>query len=212
MKPPKDSSADQQFGQPESTGKRSIAEHFQAGGATTHMPAGSQGSEQSHTKRQRTIESTIAGRPQGSMAEITGLMPPSDVDFRRTANFQPHTGVRKLVVKNLRQNRAVDLSEHYRKVQAQVLEDVVAILSDQQLHQPLERLYRHVEDICRNNQAEMLYKELRQRCRDYLAHSLLEDMQRIDNREDPLAFLEIFLSAWKDWNSKTVWDDPRLGF
>jgi len=209
MKPPKESSGDQTLRLTGPTGKRSVAELCQAGGATTDMPAGSQGSQQ---KRQRTIESTIARRPQGSMQETIGLVAPSDAHFRRAANFQPHTGVRKLVVKNLRQSRAGDLTEHYRKVQVQVLEAVTAILCDKQPQQPLERLYRDVEDICRNDQAEALYRELWQRCRDYLASAVLEGLQRIDNREDPLTFLETLLGAWKSWNSKTVYGGPIFDF
>jgi hypothetical protein len=146
------------------------------------------------------------------MQETIGLMAPSSAHFGGVANFQPHTGVRKLVVKNLRQSRAGDLTEHYKKVQVQVLEAVTAILSDKQPQQPLERLYRDVEDICRNGQAEALYRELWQRCRDYLASSVLEGLQRIDNREDPLAFLEMLLGAWKDWNSKTVYGGPIFDF
>lgn len=168
------------------------------------MPNADKGGLQTHAKRQRTIESTIARRPQEKMSGMVGLVAPSDVDFRRDANFQPHTGVRKLVVKNLRQGRTTDLTEHYQKVQAQVLEATSEILKGQQPRQPLERLYRDAEDICRNNQAEALYKELRQRCRDYLADSVLEGLQKMDNQGDPLSFLELLLNAWRDWNAKTV--------
>ena len=138
------------------------------------------------------------------MSDTIGLVAPSNVDFRRTASFQPHTGVRKLVVKNLRPSRVADLREHYGKVQVQVLDAVATILKDQQPQQPLERLYRDVEDICRNNQAEGLYKELRRRTSDHLEAHVLGSLQNVDNWDDPLQFLEMLLDAWKDWNAKTV--------
>jgi hypothetical protein len=185
--------------------KRRIADTLGTGVATAaSMPGGDKPGSRSEAKRQRTIESTIAGHPKGKMSETIGLVAPSNVDFRRTVGFQPQSGVRKLVVKNLRPSRVADLREHYGKVQVQVLDAVTAILKDQQPRQPLERLYRDVEDICRNNQAEGLYKELRHRTSDYLASSVLGSLQKADNGNDPLQFLEALLDAWKDWNAKAV--------
>lgn len=111
------------------------------------------------------------------------------------------------MVKNLRPSRVADLHAHYGKVQFQVLNAVTALLNDEQPRQPLERLYRDVEDICRNNQAEGLYKELRQRTGDYLASDdVLGSLQEINNRANPQQFLEALLGAWKDWNAKAVRD------
>lgn len=110
------------------------------------------------------------------------------------------------MVKNLRPSRVADLREHYGKVQVHVLDAVTTILKDQQPRQPLERLYRDVEDICRNNQAGGLYKDLRERTADYLASTVLGSLQKANNRDDPLQLLEVLLDAWKDWNAKAVCD------
>ncbi|KAL5350865.1 hypothetical protein ACLOAV_004436 [Pseudogymnoascus australis] len=193
--------------------KRRIADTLGTGVATAaSMPDGDKSSARSEAKRQRTIESTIAGHPKGKMPETIGLVAPSNVDFRRAVGFQPQSGVRKLVVKNLRPSRVADLREHYGKVQVQVLDATTAILKDQQPRQPLERLYRDVEDICRNNQAEGLYKELRQRTGDYLESSILGSLQMADNRDDPLQFLGALLDAWKDWNAKAMRIRAIFGF
>lgn len=206
MRPSEGNSTDSTSDRPVSA-KRRIADTLGTGVATAaSMPDGEKPGSRSEAKRQRTIESTIAGHPKGKMSETIGLVAPSTVDFRRAVGYQPQTGVRKLVVKNLRPSRVADLREHYGKVQVQVLDAVTAILKDQQPRQPLERLYRDVEDICRNNQAEGLYKELRQRTGDYLGSGVLGSLQKTDNRHDPLQFLEVLLGVWKDWNAKAVCD------
>lgn len=203
MRPSEDSSTNSISGRPVS-GKRRITDAPGTGGAAAaFMPDGDKTGSRPEAKRQRTIESTIAGHPKGKMSETIGLMAPSSVDFRRTVGFQPQTGVRKLVVKNLRPSRVADLREHYGNVQVQVLDAVTTILKGQQPRQPLERLYRDVEDICRNNQAEGLYKELRQRTGDYLKSCVLGSLQNEDH-SDPLQFLEALLDGWKDWNAKAV--------
>lgn len=205
MRSSKGSRTDSTFERSVSSPKRSIADTLETGVATaTSMLGGDRSSVGSGVKRQRTIESTIAGHPKANMSDTVGLVAPSNVDFRRATSFQPHTGVRKLVVKNLRPSRVADLREHYAKVQVQVLDAVETIFKGQQPRQPLERLYRDVEDICRNNQAEGLYKELRQRTRDHLEVNILGNLLRLNNKDNPLQFLETLLDAWKEWNSKAV--------
>lgn len=205
MRPSEDSTTDSIFNRPVSA-KRSITDTFGTGVATAASMPDEDERSRSEAKRQRTIESTIAGHPKRKMSETIGLVAPSNVDLRRAIGFQPHTGARKLVVKNLRPSRVADLREHYGKVQVHILDAVTMILKDEKPRQPLERLYRDVEDICRNNQAEGLYRELRLRTNDYLQSIVLRNLQKADKRGHPLQFLEVLLDAWKNWNAKAVCD------
>lgn len=206
MKRPKDSSADQNLDHPGLTGKGSSRGLAKTGDTSPSMSVRNPGAEQSQAKRQRTLDfSASQNSAKGNVLSAMGVMPPSQLDVRLPGAFQAQIGVKKLVIKNLRQDRpVVDLEAHYKKVQNQVLEAVEATLRDEPVKQPLEVLYRNVEDICRSKRSETLYEELRLRCEEYLQNTLLSNMRGTSGRDQPLAFLQLVLAAWKDWSRKTL--------
>ncbi|KAL2181353.1 Cullin family-domain-containing protein [Thermothelomyces heterothallicus CBS 202.75] len=111
--------------------------------------------------------------------------------------FQPHLGSRKLVIKNLRrpvasQSTAAAVSSsfsssssssssssapttptsieaYYARIHADLDAALSSIFAGRPTAQPMERLYRGVEDICRKGDAAELTERLRARCEGWLA-------------------------------------------
>ncbi|KAI1180386.1 ubiquitin ligase subunit CulD [Nemania sp. FL0916] len=95
-----------------------------------------------------------------------------DIDDRpkhgRTA-FEPHHGAKKLVVTRLRTAPPPAALEHYyERKHAELSTALVAIFQQQPPRQPLETLYRGVEDICRHGDARALVEVLRSQCESHL--------------------------------------------
>jgi cullin-4 len=102
------------------------------------------------------------------------------------AALRPHLGSRKLVVKNLRPSpsptttttttastsssstTASSLTAYYQGVYTELDEALSAIFAGKTPAQPLERLYRGVEDIVRKGEAQQLTERLQSRCTEWL--------------------------------------------
>jgi cullin-4 len=84
--------------------------------------------------------------------------------------LQPHLVARKLVVKNLRPAAASSpVDTYYARVYADLDNALDAIFNDRLVSQPMERLYRGVEDICLKGDAADLADRLRRRCEEWLS-------------------------------------------
>ncbi|KAK0646290.1 hypothetical protein B0T16DRAFT_458225 [Cercophora newfieldiana] len=86
--------------------------------------------------------------------------------------LQPHIGPRKIVIKNLRPAsaaRAQGVDEYYSRTRGELEAALGAIFAGRATPQPMERLYRGVEDICRKGEAAGLAEALRGRCEGFLA-------------------------------------------
>ncbi|KXX76455.1 Cullin-4B [Madurella mycetomatis] len=99
---------------------------------------------------------------------------PSLFSSRSSTPLQPHVGSRKLVVKNLRPPTAprptapAAVDSYYAGVRADLDAALSAIFAGRPTPQPMERLYRGVEDICRKGEAAELTERLRARCEAWL--------------------------------------------
>ncbi|KAI0603283.1 Cullin [Biscogniauxia sp. FL1348] len=103
------------------------------------------------------------------MSKVLGKQPETVNLTKSRPAFQPNHGARKLTIKNLRTNsRPHELEAYYKKTQSELVDALEAIFEQRQPRQPLERLYRGVEDICRHGASSELYGILRQRCEAYL--------------------------------------------
>lgn len=123
----------------------------------------------------------------------------------RPSAFQPHTGAKKLVIKNLRKpaNRDAQVEEYYQKTAAELDAALAAILAGTRPNAPLERLYRGVEDTCRRGRADTVYKLLNDHIVGHLQSTVLK---RIRQRGDTsnVKVLANVLDEWKIWNKQTV--------
>ncbi|KAK4239863.1 Cullin-4B [Achaetomium macrosporum] len=105
---------------------------------------------------------------------------------QRPTVLQPHLGSRKLIVKNLRPSptttaapasassssassaTAASITAYYQRVYTELDEALSSIFAGKTPAQPMERLYRGVEDIVRKGEAQELTERLRARCDAWL--------------------------------------------
>lgn len=120
-------------------------------------------------------------------------------------NIQPQTGIRKLVIKNLRREPRENLKDHYDRIWKQVSNALVAVFAGQEPKQPLECLYRGVEEICRNDQAEALFQHLQPSSNQYLEISLLPQISsQVHAESSRVEALRIVHKSWEMWSSRSV--------
>lgn len=139
-----------------------------------------------------------------------------------TNYLQTHIGARRLIVKNLRPVATQIQTEeaHYTRIRADLGAALKAVFDNNASSsarggqgpgpsQPMEKLYRGVEDICRRgkNESGELYEWLKEQCRRWLnsdeflktllaaAPSLGQDM----GGEEDVILLRAVLAAWKKW-------------
>lgn len=134
------------------------------------------------------------------MSKVLGKRP----DPEPRSAFRPQEGVKRLVIKNLRTaSRANDLEQYYTKTWNELDAAIAAIFAQQPPRQPLERLYRGVEDICRHGKSKELYALLRQHCETYLN----QDMFRSIKTHMGGSAVEALRSVhrhWVAWNQQSV--------
>jgi hypothetical protein len=158
----------------------------------------------SQAKRRKIARPLSASNSQSSMSKGMGEMVRPDVVYL-TKNIQPQTGIRKLVIKNLRREPRENLKDHYDRIWKQVSSALVAVFAGQEPKQPLERLYRDVEDICRNGQAEALFQHLNSSCNKYLETSLLPCISnQVRTGLSMIETLRVVHKGWEMWSSRSV--------
>ncbi|CAK7564742.1 MAG: Serine/threonine-protein kinase tel1 [Sporothrix epigloea] len=95
--------------------------------------------------------------------------------------FQPHSGARKLVIKNLRvagpAAHVQKVHSYYDRTRTDIDAAVQAVLANELPRVPLERLYRGVEDLCTYGQARQLYKRLQAQVKTHLQETVLGKIQ-----------------------------------
>jgi hypothetical protein len=156
------------------------------------------------SKRRKIARSLSSSNSQSSMSKSMGEMVRPDVVYL-SKNIQPQTGIRKLVIKNLRREPRENLKEHYDRIWKQVSNALVAVFAGQEPKQPLERLYRDVEDICRNGQAEALFQHLNSSCIQYLETTLLPHISsQVHTGSSMVEALRVVHKGWEMWSSRSV--------
>lgn len=129
-------------------------------------------------------------RPE--IVDLTNPKPPSA--------FQPHKGAKKLVIKNLRTtSRTNELEKYYNATRQELTDALQAIFEQKQPRQPLERLYRGVEDLCRHGASKELYETLRGQCDTYLNYHL----HRAIVAEAGASNIDLLRSTYKHW---VIWN------
>lgn len=118
------------------------------------------------------------------------------------AAFQPHTGARKLVIKNLRVSapaRAEQVQNYYDRTGADIDAALASIFANEAPRVPLERLYRGVEDLCTHGQAEHLYKRLRSQCDAHLTGTVLSNIWAETLGVSDIETLRVVHHQWLVW-------------
>lgn len=120
------------------------------------------------------------------------------------SNFTPHTGAKRLVVKNLRKGPRLNQDSYFDKVWGQLDAALSAVFSGGKPETSLEELYKGAENVCRQGRAAELTKRLQERSRGhvmgYLHGSLVGKAEMGSNIETLRAVVE----AWKVWQSMLV--------
>lgn len=122
----------------------------------------------------------------------------------RQSNFTPHTGAKKLVVKNLRAGPRLNQDTYFEKVWAQLDAALVAIFERGKPEASLEELYKGAENVCRQGRAAMLAKKLQEKCREYISGNLRENLVDRTSEGNDVDALRAVVDAWTTWNSKLV--------
>jgi hypothetical protein len=137
-------------------------------------------------------------KAQGKRPDTVGLTQPFSA-------FQPQTGARKLVIKNVRASgtRDAQKEEYYARTERELREALEAVFEGRRPAVPLERLYCGVEDVCRKGGAEKVYRMLRDRVEAHLQRVVLPRARRAGASSD-IDMLRTVLAEWKTWNSQTV--------
>ncbi|CAM1502945.1 Fc.00g077210.m01.CDS01 [Cosmosporella sp. VM-42] len=138
-------------------------------------------------------------------AKARGKLPETIDLTRRPSAFQPYSGAKKLVIKNLRapSHREAQVTEYYRRTGRELEVALDAVFAGRSAEVTLERLYRGVEDMCRNGNAEKVYKMLKDKVDNHLRQVVLVRIQKEGNLSN-LDTLRAVLAQWKLWNTQTI--------
>lgn len=160
------------------------------------------------------VPSYMSAKVQGKRPEVidlssdnpgTNLHHPHGAFATRRPALQPHMGPRKLVIKNLRPatpDRAAVVNNYYSRTHAELDDALTAIFAGRQTVQPMERLYRGVEDICRKGESQQLADSLRARCEAYVAGEGGPAAAMAE--ADDVVLLARVLERWRDWSAKLL--------
>ncbi|KAF8854845.1 Cullin-domain-containing protein [Acephala macrosclerotiorum] len=127
---------------------------------------------------------------------------PKVIDLTRPSNFNPNTGAKKLVIKNLKATRQ-DVDIYYSRTWDELDGSLTLIFKRRPLRLPLEVLCRGVEAICRKGDAEKLSNHLRDRSKAYLEKELLPKIEREAGSAN-VEGLAIVQKYWTEWSKQTT--------
>lgn len=172
------------------------------------IPSSSQSRTAPDPKRIRSGETapTTAFRPT-SAASINTMATAGTMSAKAmgkkpegAAGFQPLSGARRIVIKNLRASSktAADVEDYYKKTWDNVETALRSILRGEVPRVPLERVYRGVEDLCLRGQGDKLFGVLKQECEKHLYHEVLG---RIRDGSGAVASTDVLLRVRTQWTA-----------
>lgn len=122
----------------------------------------------------------------------------------RQSNFTPHTGAKKLVVKNLRTGPRLNQDSYFDKVWGQLDDALTAVFDGGKPATSLEELYKGAENICRQGRAAVLAQRLQDRCREHVSGKLRESLVAKAGGGTSVDALRAVVESWAAWQSKLV--------
>jgi hypothetical protein len=136
---------------------------------------------------------------------------PSPATAQRPTNFTPHTGAKRLVVKNLRSKPRLNQDTYFNKIWDQLSVALDAVFEGGKPAASLEELYKGAENVCRQGRAEMLAKKLQERCKTYVYNELRQSLVAKAQSSSEINTLRAVVNAWGTWNSKLVSEKISFG-
>lgn len=140
---------------------------------------------------------------------------PETINLTRPSAFQPSSGARKLVIKNLRPpsaNREAKVAEYYTRTEHELYLALDAVLAGQKPALPFERLFRSVEDLCRHGDAEKVYRTLKDRMENYV-NNYIQPSVPVGGSGSRLETVNALYNHWAVFNNRMVRPNPtRKGF
>jgi hypothetical protein len=122
----------------------------------------------------------------------------------RPSNFTPHTGAKRLVVKNLRSGPRLNQDEYFDGIWTRLSAALDTIFDGGKPATSLEELYKGAENVCRQGRAAMLAKKLQERCKSYVVSNLRQTMVARTKDGSNVDALRAVVDAWAAWNTKLV--------
>lgn len=129
---------------------------------------------------------------------------PGPATAQRPNNFTPHTGAKRLVVKNLRSGPRLNQDTYFDKIWGQLSVALDSVFEGGKPAASLEELYKGAENVCRQGRAEMLAKKLQERCKTYVCNELRQGLVAKAQESSEVNTLRAVVNAWSTWNSKLV--------
>ncbi|KAK3708558.1 hypothetical protein LTR37_011453 [Vermiconidia calcicola] len=119
------------------------------------------------------------------------------------SGINPHTGAKKLVVKNLKTNTTWDSKAYLEKIWGQLDEALSIIFKDGHDGFSKEDLYRGVENVCRQGGASTLFSRLQSRCADHVERDMFDGLKEKVNT-DSVTLLKAVIAEWVRWKEQMV--------
>ena len=127
---------------------------------------------------------------------------------RRPANFTPHIGTKKLVVKNFRTTPRASPDQYANQVWTQLETALSAIFRGEDVS--LEELYRGVENVCRQDKAQALFQKLCEKCNNHVTIDLKALATKDMHGASAIDVLRATIKAWTLWKEQLV--SPACSF
>lgn len=143
--------------------------------------------------------------PGGRMGQANQPVKPAFSNTApRPSNFTPHTGAKRLVVKNLRSGPRLNQDSYFEKVWGQLETALVAIFNGEKPETSLEELYKGSENVCRQGRAAVLARKLQDKCREHVSGQLRQNLLSKTGGTSTIETLRGVVDAWATWQSKLV--------
>ncbi|KAJ8069120.1 hypothetical protein OCU04_002794 [Sclerotinia nivalis] len=172
---------------------------------STNISSGLSKVDSHSSKKLKTLPSSTSPGLRPNMNKTMGVSRPGIIDLTRPSNFQPHTGAKRLVIKNLRVTSPNDREEYFKKTWNELDDALDSVFSSKQPVSPLEVLCRGVESICRRGKekADQLYRHLENRCHTHIKDNLLPAIAR-NGDSSTVETLRTVERVWGIWRTQLV--------
>ncbi|CAL3969132.1 unnamed protein product [Diplocarpon coronariae] len=160
------------------------------------------------TKRLKTSQTAGDQGLSGEMSKSIGQEKrPTVIDLTKPlpqTNFQPNTGAKRLVVKNLRTtSRSKELEDYYTRTWNELDQALTSVFNGQSPAVALDILFRGVESTCRRGRAADLFVHFRTRSKTYLEKELLPQLEQ-EAGTGTVEALRTIQRFWTRWSEKST--------
>lgn len=116
--------------------------------------------------------------------------------------FNPQTGPKKLVVKNLRNVTRLDTKQYFTKTWNELDQALDAIFRNEKEPYSLEELYKGAENSCRHGHSADLWTKLCGKSDIHLNNTIRDGIRREEANSPEVEVLRTFVNAWQTWQKQ----------